>query len=76
VAFSPNGKLLVAGERRPEHGAGGVLFWNMDVAWWRQRACQVANRNLSCAEWRTYFGEDEYRPVCPELPAPPACPRP
>lgn len=36
-------------------------------------SCAIANRNLSCTEWRQYGGGLPYRPTCKALPAP-KCP--
>ena len=33
---------------------------------WLTYACQVAGRNLSEEEWRSVFGSDPYRKICPE----------
>ena len=51
---------------------GEVSRWDIDEASWRQRACAVANRNLTDEEWRAYLGETQtYHETCPDLPAPP-----
>ena len=36
---------------------------------WMTRACRIAGRNLSQAEWRQYMGDRPYRKTCPDLPA-------
>jgi hypothetical protein len=28
------------------------------------RACEIANRNLSSSEWETYFSDQPYRQTC------------
>ena len=65
LAFSPTAPLLASSS------ADRVVLWDLDVAHWRQRACRLANRNLSRSEWRQYVGENEpYRVQCPEHPVP------
>lgn len=66
AALSPDGtKLVTATSNAPP------LLWDLDVATWPARACRIANRNLTCEEWRQAFGEEApYRKTCPELPGP------
>jgi WD40 repeat protein len=45
-----------------------LLFWQLDLASWRAAACQIANRNLTPAEWMNYLGEKPYQETCPEYP--------
>ena len=42
----------------------------MDGESWLNRACRMANRNLTKAEWRQYLGDLPYRKTCPDLPEP------
>jgi WD40 repeat protein len=71
VAFSPDGKVLAAGYVRPDHKGGVVLLPAGHDAWIRL-AEQIANRNLSLAEWRRYFPERaKYRRTFKDLPVPP-----
>lgn len=37
-------------------------------------ACRTAGRNLTRSEWRQFFGQEPYRPTCPNFPAEPAEP--
>jgi hypothetical protein len=39
------------------------------VATWVQRACRIAGRNLTRAEWRRYFPDRPYELTCPQWPA-------
>src|SRR6185436_19224384 len=50
VAFSPDGKLLALGGTEDDT----VVLRNVELETWRDRACAVANRNLTCAEWRQF----------------------
>ena len=66
MAFTPDGRRLVTG-----HSSGEVALWDVDLDGWPSRACEIANRNLTRDEWKTFVGEDlPYRAVCPELPVP------
>jgi WD40 repeat protein len=60
VLFSPDGKTLV--------GGGPVILWNVDIAAWISQACDIADRNLTEEEWKTYIGDAPYRETCPESP--------
>lgn len=67
VAPSPDGLLLADVD-----GSPAVGFRDLDPASWRDRACAVANRNLTRAEWDRYLGPDvPYRATCPALPPAP-----
>jgi hypothetical protein len=35
---------------------------------WLDRACQIANRNLSAEEWSLVAGDAPYHKTCPKLP--------
>jgi WD40 repeat protein len=55
-------------------GADGVLLRDLSFLTdtsrqsWQARACGIANRNLTRAEWTNYFGGEPYRASCPGLP--------
>jgi len=34
-----------------------------------ETACAHLNSNLDMSKWKTLFFEEEYRPICPNLPA-------
>ena len=71
MVFSPDGQTLRSVSRD-----GTYHQWQAGLDAWRERACRTANRNLTCSEWRQYFGDDEdipYHATCPNLPRP-ECP--
>lgn len=50
--------------------AGGDLWaWSLDVAGWRDLACQLAGRNMTQAEWDLYGDEGTRVAHCPDFPA-------
>jgi hypothetical protein len=62
VAFSrQKGLLASVGED------DSIVFWEGDFEGWSQRACRIANRNLTPKEWGTYFGNRPYGKTCPDL---------
>ena len=70
LTFAPDGASLASLDT-----AGVVSGWNLVPAAWRQRACTVANRNLTREEWTTYIGDPEsrtiaYHATCSDLPLP------
>jgi len=65
VTFSPGGKILASGG-----GDNAIILWDIDLESWQARACSIANRNLTHAEWQQYLGNEPYRPTCSNLPVP------
>jgi WD40 repeat protein len=61
--LSPDGKTLVTNTRR------GVLEWDLDPADMAAAACRMAGRELTAAEWATYFPGERQTPVCAALTA-------
>jgi WD domain, G-beta repeat len=45
-----------------------IILYDVDLASWRHRACERANRNLSEEEWARYLAPEPYRATCPEFP--------
>jgi WD40 repeat protein len=48
-------------------GNSGIA-WDVDPLSWQQRACQVANRNFTSAEWKVFMEDRPYQKTCPDLP--------
>jgi WD40 repeat protein len=66
ITFTRDGKRLVTG-----HSNGQIGLWDVDVERWPERACEIANRNLTHEEWKELVGEAlPYRAVCPDRPVP------
>ncbi len=64
VAFSPDGKLLAAGDAR-----GNLHLWRTELAPVLVDACTHLRRNLSQAEWSEHIGKGvPYQQTCPNLP--------
>jgi WD40 repeat protein len=65
VAFPGDGRTLVT-----RNGYGQLRMWDVDPVVWTAKACNLAQRNLSCAEWQRAFGVAPYRKSCPAFPLP------
>jgi WD40 repeat protein len=63
LAFSRDGKTLASSSE-----SSTVTLWDVDPNSWRKRACLVANRNLSYAEWKQHLGDEPYQATCPGVP--------
>jgi len=61
----PLGPPLMSQER---DNSKGVKDGELDE--YLERACRIANRNLTWEEWREYMGALPYRKTCPSLPEP------
>ncbi len=60
AAFSQDGKTLaVVG------GMHSVIIHNLDQSTWSEKACKIANRNLTKDEWNMYMGVLPYHETCP-----------
>ncbi len=57
-----NARLLAAGED------DAAWTWTLDQAQWRERACALANRNMTDAEWRRFGDGGTKVRHCPDLP--------
>jgi WD40 repeat protein len=65
VAFSPDSQRLATGSWDTT-----AKLWDINLASWQERACTLANRNLSRSDWNQLLGTTRpYQPTCPTLPA-------
>jgi WD40 repeat protein/DNA-binding SARP family transcriptional activator len=60
VAFLPGGSQLAVAAP-----SGSVLVWDVNPTSWRARACAVAGRTLTRAEWDEFLPGRPYQDVCP-----------
>jgi WD40 repeat protein len=60
VSFLPDGKHLLG-----TLGGGTGTVWTIDPRAWESRACTVAGRELTQAEWSDFLGGRAYADVCP-----------
>jgi WD40 repeat protein len=44
------------------NGEGAV--WNIDPEYWKQHACELANRTLTEEEWEEFLPGRPYEPAC------------
>jgi WD40 repeat protein len=63
LAFSPDGQTLYSGT-----ADGTVSQWEVGVEAWSARACALAGRNLTQAEWEQFFPGRDYASTCPDFP--------
>jgi WD40 repeat protein len=59
ATFTDDGASLLATSDR-----GRAVVWSVDPAAWNARACAVAGRTLTPAEWTTFLPERPYSPAC------------
>src|SRR5262249_11517002 len=68
VSFSPDGSQLITVSRKI------VRVWDLSAIPQTPLdqlitfACQHLTSNFSPSRWAAFFGEEEYRPICPNLP--------
>ncbi len=63
MTLSPDGRRFYLG------GIDSTVhIWTLDPLPWPERACAIANRNLTPAEWQEYFRDEPYHKTCPALP--------
>jgi WD40 repeat protein len=63
IVYTPDGQTLISANQD-----GIPLYWEGSQLAWEARACRVANRNLSQAEWQEYLKDKPYRRTCANLP--------
>ncbi len=63
LAFSPDGERLLSG------GDDGAWLWQLGFEAWRERACRIANRELTAEERERYLGnrDEGGESACPEI---------
>ena len=61
VVLSPDGSQVAIGSFAP---TGEIVRWQINRVPWEERACQIANRNLTSAEWEHYLGEGPVAATC------------
>lgn len=59
VHFFPDGKHVLG-----VFGSGAGIVWSVDPADWAAKACKIAHRNLTRAEWTEFLGHRRYANVC------------
>ncbi|HET6954888.1 MAG TPA: WD40 repeat domain-containing protein, partial [Acidimicrobiales bacterium] len=63
LSFGPDSTVLAL------PGTGGSSLWHIDPAVWRERACEIAGRNLTPAERHEYLPNDpDAAPTCSRYP--------
>ncbi|HJR80786.1 MAG TPA: hypothetical protein VJ821_11985, partial [Anaerolineales bacterium] len=63
--FSADGKTLISASMNE------VILWNVDPQSWIEKACNIAGRNLTQAEWQQFVGPNiPYHATCLDLPIP------
>jgi WD40 repeat protein len=60
ITFEP-GKGMLASVSEDD----SIVLWDVDFQDWINRACRIANRDLTPKEWSAYFGTSPYRKTCP-----------
>ena len=61
AAFSPDGSQVFAVSQ-----GGRAVRWDVRPASWSRRACLIAGRELTRAEWREALPERSYKRICSE----------
>jgi WD40 repeat protein len=64
VAFDADGKGFSSVGRD-----GRILQWDLDPASLRERACRIANRNLTAEEWERHLPDSRPADTCPAAPS-------
>ena len=59
IDLSSDGRLLLE-----THGDGKGAVWDVYPESWKRRACDLANRTLTRAEWEEFLPGRPYEPAC------------
>jgi len=59
ITFNADGDKLASAGRD-----GSIILWDLNPESWMQQACDIANRNLTEAEWQQYLGDEAYQETC------------
>jgi WD40 repeat protein len=63
IFFTQDGKTLIS------ISTNEVILWDINPESWAQKACVIAGRNFTQAEWQQFLGISiPYHATCPELP--------
>jgi WD40 repeat protein len=63
--FTADGKTLISASQNE------VILWDVNPESWIEKACNIAGRNFTKAEWEQFVGADiDYHATCPDLPVP------
>jgi WD40 repeat protein len=54
VAFNPTNPYLIASVSRDR----SLRLWDINMATWPKKACEIVSRNLSCSEWDKFVGKE------------------
>jgi hypothetical protein len=57
--FTPDGRNVVVSDQ-----TGRAWVFPITLQSWEDRACQVADRSFTAAEWQEFFPDRPYESVC------------
>ncbi len=63
LAFSPDSLILASGTQ-----TGYTILWDLNLDLWKERACELAGRNMTIDEWEKYVRLPDYQATCPQYP--------
>jgi len=63
VAFNNDGSKLASAS-----SDSLVILWDVSFSSWKERACNIVARNLTQAEWNSYFPDRPYEKTCEAYP--------
>jgi trehalose/maltose transport system substrate-binding protein len=64
LSFTPDSRILASSSNDKT-----IILWDVSLSSWQTRACRIANRDLTEAEWAQFVGTDlPYQRVCSNLP--------